>query len=973
MNVKSFKWLPKVLLPGLLFLLIISKCREKNGRDQERLNEAKEREQETAFSALRAQYEFDMLKDPATGTIPKGIFEKEILFAKTLPLKGVLTAANSRVAEVTVLNNYLPAGPNNIGGRTRAIAYDTRFDGSSNRVIITGCVSGGIMRSSDGGNNWTRVTPEGDIHNFTAIAQDSRTGFQDTWYAGGGEPYGNTASENGATYLGYGIWKSANNGITWTKLQPNVTDINGSIIPTGTLETFDHPFDFVHKIAISPASGDVYIAGSRRLLRSRDGGNSFQTVFGSTLGNSLTGQMDVAISDAGRVLLALNGANPDLTLRGVWVSGTGNAGSFSRIAGGQILGIDSVANWRANSYNGISKRILLALAPSNQNVAYVYYENGLSSDAPNFNPEADLFRVDISGNTFTWSNRSANLPDFSGGNLALSDPLSVQAGYDMLVKVKPNDANTVLISGTNLYRSTDGFATRGNTEWINGYNNNFTYSTYPNGHADVHTLAFNPSNNNQAICGDDGGIRITNDVSVTPVTWSNLPNYQTLQYYYVAIDPDAGRNNFAGGSQDNGVMLRDKVKVLNTASQDSNNHIRLNGGDGSAVSISRFNPSDETQYVYGGSQFGTIYRERIAPSRNDENIRPNNLTTSEIGAVDRYGEFVTNFRLNTDNTEDLYYVNFNRLFRTSSASTVTSSAWTELTGVAQAVNPANPASGRTISIRALAFSRGTYATAHCLFIGTTDGKILRLNDPRNSAPGTVPVNITPAGLQGNVQDIAVSPVDDNEVMAVVSNYNTVSIWWTNNAKAASPTWKNAEGDLTLPSVRSCAIVARKDTVGVITMEYYVGTSVGLYSTTNLANTNSPVWQREGGNLLNFAVVQSLAYRPSDNLLLAGTHGNGMYYSYIGRLGSTDPANAGKFIVRASPTVTRASLIYKTGDLTVQKIVVRLFNMKGQLLFREERAYEDATVSLRPYAPGMYILSIMSDDGQHRFTQKVVKQ
>jgi hypothetical protein len=62
----------------------------------------------------------------------------------------------------------------------------------------------------------------------------------------------------------------------------------------------------------------------------------------------------------------------------------------------------------------------------------------------------------------------------------------------MLVTVKPDDPNFVLVGGTNLYRSTDGFATNTRTAWINGYAPDFSYQHYPNGHADQHSFTFTP-------------------------------------------------------------------------------------------------------------------------------------------------------------------------------------------------------------------------------------------------------------------------------------------------------------------------------------------------------------------------------------------------------------------------------------------------------------------------------------------------
>src|SRR5258705_12533723 len=162
-------------------------------------------EQETRYTEMRAKYDFDMMKDPVTGKIPYVIYEKEHEFAKALPVKGFDVNSTARTE---ALNTYYPAGPNNQGGRTRAVAYDVRYNGSTNKVILTGGVSGGIMRSADGGATWTRVSPDNEIHNLYTLVQDPRSGNQDTWYAGGGESIGNSADEVGAVYLGFGIYKS---------------------------------------------------------------------------------------------------------------------------------------------------------------------------------------------------------------------------------------------------------------------------------------------------------------------------------------------------------------------------------------------------------------------------------------------------------------------------------------------------------------------------------------------------------------------------------------------------------------------------------------------------------------------------------------------------------------------------------------------------------------------------------------------
>jgi hypothetical protein len=953
---------------------------QKTGSDNE--------EEPARFAELRAKYDFDMVKDPVTGKLPRAVYDQELAFAKTLPKRKPDINSASRVE---ALNSYNPAGPNNIGGRTRALAYDVRYNGTSNR----------IMRSADGGATWTRVSPDNEIHNVTSIVQDPRSGNQDIWYAGGGEPYGNSASELGMTYLGFGIYKSTNNGVSWTRLPLNtITDINGStILAAGTLETFDHPFDFVHKILVDPATGNLYIAGHRRLVRSTDGGNNFNVVFGGTTGAVSTGGQSDIIKAGSKFILAVNGGNPDAALRGVWTSTTGNLNSWTRIAGGTVLGTDSVASWRANSYKFfastttfIPKRIILTAAPSNQNIVYVCYENGLSNVAPDNAPEADLYKLDMtSGNS--WTNLSANMPDFNGST-NLADPFAIQAGYDLFITVKPDNPNFVLLGGSSLYRSTDGFSTTANTSWIGGYGNSLpTLTFYTNSHPDIHNVVFNPSNVNEVLCSNDGGVQFSSNITASgsTVAWTMVSSYQTLQYYHVSMDPGTGRNNFLGGAQDNGTHFRDKMQLLSTTlPADSNNHIRILGGDGCYTGMSPL--SANTQFFYCGFQLGNLRRFKIAAAPATDNITPAGLTTT--GTSGEFGEFVTNIRLNPDNQEDLYYVNFNRLFRTTNASTVSSTGWADLTGVGQAVNPSNPNAGTDIGIRALGFSRGPYTTSHVLYIGTTNGKIFRLSDPRNSAATTVPADITPPLLPAgsNVQDIAVNPNNDDEIIAVVSNYlvsnNPVtSIWWTNNAKAGAPTWRNAEGNLTLPSIRSCMIVVKKDAVNNPVTEYYIGTSVGLYSAVNidaiLTTGGSVTWQREGGSVLNFAIVQSLAYRPADNVMVIGTHGNGMYYTFLGtpnfvpnqNTGTVDPVvNDRNFIKAVYPTVSNNRIDYKIGNLfTVKKISVQLFSVNGQEFIHNESTYQDGFVDISRLSSGAYILSIYSDDRKHRHLQKIIKQ
>lgn len=976
-----------VLLPILCGILSFSVCMNNKTLQKQKTNSIEFANMEkAAFDPQRNKYMFDMVKDPATGKIPEGIFNKSYMQAMNATEKASFSPDEN--------NTYLIGGNLSAGGRTRTVLYDRRFNGTTNRVILAGAVSGGIFRSDDGGATWTRVAAANQIHNITALAQDPAN--PDIWYAGGGEASGNSADENGALFSGDGIYRSANNGLNWVKLPLLIAGVANSGI--NLPERFDHTFDYVHKIAVNPVNGHVYIGGHRRLIRSTDFGSTWELVFGGTIGAiAVAGTMDIAISTTGRIILGVNGGNPDPTLRGVWSSTTGNSGSFTRIAGGSVLGVDSVDGWLGNNFTDafsgsstlIPKRIVLTMAPSNNNILFVAYENFADPGT-----DIDLWRLDLT--TTSWSNRTGGITDFGGSQ----GTFNTQGGYDLHIAIKPDDPNFVILGGVNLYRSTDGFTFTTNTTWIGGYGDpNLNPFLYPNHHPDQHFISFRPDNSNVLLSAHDGGISLTTNVSASTVAWTYIPNYQTFQYYYVAIDPGFGRNNFIGGLQDNGTWLRDRVGLLGTAINDSNFHRFLFpafSGDGGSVGLA--NNVGGQQFAYASSQLGTMRRASLPNFNTSTLIRPNGLTANPGGG---FGEFVTVFKLNPTNTEDLFYVNFNRLFRTPNASTVTqATGWTELTGVGAAIDASNnPANGRYI--KSLAFSWGPYLPSHALYIGTNDGRIFRIDDPRNVNAATTPVNISIPGLPVpgagqagvNIQDIAVNPNDDNEVMAVISNYevnaaNIASVWWTNNAKSATPTWRNAEGSfITSVSPRSCAIIVKRDAGNNPVTEYYIGTSVGLFSAVNIGPTligaGSVTWFREGGTLLGLPVVQSLAYRPSDNVLLVGTHGNGMYFTYLG-LSNYNPngvtavsnqiLNDKNFISKVLPTITSGSIEYRIGNLfATKRMNVQLYSIEGKEVYRNSTGYQNGSIDVSRFSKGMYVLSITSDDNKYKHLQKIVRQ
>jgi hypothetical protein len=336
---------------------------------------------------------------------------------------------------------------------------------------------------------------------------------------------------------------------------------------------------------------------------------------------------------------------------------------------------------------------------------------------------------------------------------------------------------------------------------------------------------------------------------------------------------------------------------------------------------------------------------------------------------------MTLFVNDPDSTEHLYYNNKNKLYRTKTGSTVTSSTWTEMTGVGNTIP-----SGDNVS--AMAISKSMNGTKY-LYMATDAGIVYRLNNPNTGAASTVPVAITPSTMTANsyVAGISINPRNADTVLVVVSNYDGTTpinnIFWSGNATSATPTWQVLDGVLAPVSSQSCAIVVKNSGV-----EYYVGTSIGLYSTTAISG-NATQWFNEGSGMLKKAIVRSLMNRQKDNTLVVGTHGNGAFVADIGDAvtlgnnvitGINDPVTNDKnFIQLVYPTLTENEVFFRIGNLfTVKTITVELFGINGQRFVQSQQPYQNGSVQLGRLARGSYLLQITSKDGKYRHVQKINK-
>ncbi len=794
-------------------------------------------EGESEDPGARVRFEWLRLHEPATGTIPAGIRERELKFAGGIPVRPEpLEKGNEASGAVSTV--WSRRGPNNVGGRTRALGVDI----TDANVILAGGVSGGLWRSVNGGASWTQSTSAGQLHSVTCLAQDKRAGHTATWYAGTGEYLGNSASgKGGASYTGDGIYKSTDNGVTWFLL-PSTS--------TGMPQAFENYFDYVWSVAPDPSvSGADYVFAATygAIWISADGGVSWNVSKGGA--SPFSPAADVLVTPSGVVYAALSsGSSADW---GVWRSVDGV--TWADITPGDML-----------SNVG---RIVLGSAPSNENVLYVLAETpgaGYQTTYAGKNEAHSFWKYtylsgDGTGTGGSWENRSGNLPNLGQpvGNFAS------QGGYDLIVRVKPDNENIVFVGGTNLYRSGDGFASSiTSTGWMGGYATANNVSQYSAHHADQHSLVFSPTSTSTLYSGHDGGVsKTTNDLS-TAVSWTSLNNgYQTTQFYSVAIDHGTGGNAvLIGGMQDNGTWFVNSTSSTAAWTQ-------LFSGDGGFSAI-----ADGRSSYYVSSQNGTIYRFLLDV----------NGSLQDYARVDPTGGsgylFITPYALDPSNNAVMYLASGGALWRNSNllgiptwtsspgtAGSTTSVNWTNMTG-----------SGLGSSISALGVSKAS--PANRLYFGSSDGRVYRLDNASTAAGSTTPVDVwTGKGLPGGayVSSIAVDPANGDRALLVFSNYSVISAYYTANAGAS---WTAVAGNLEEspdgtgngPSVRWASILPYGGNT-----YYYVGTSTGLYSTVAL-NGSSTVWAQEGPSAIGNVVVDMIDTRTADGLVVVGTHGQGVF-------------------------------------------------------------------------------------------------
>ncbi len=876
----------------------------------------------------RYKWELMRLADPVTGKIPDNIRAKELAFAATLPKYDFSFGQRSAVPV------FSSRGPWNVGGRTRSVAFDVTNDG----IVFSGSVDGGLWRSIDRGVSWTRVSSKAQIPAISCIVQDKRAGHTNTWYYGTGEGTGASASGGGSYYLGNGIYKSTDGGLTWDSLASTFSKTPQFV------DTFDLNWDLA--LDISDTAHDVIYAATTfyGIRKSMDGGSTWKTDLKTT--SYFT---DVKVSTTG---IAYASASSDGVKKGIWRK---QDSTWTKI---------SPPNWDTTIYN----RYVIDINPSNENEVYFlggntpFHGQETTRNFGNITEWNSLWKYTYMGGNGdssggVWTDLSQNIPKDS----TTFGSFNSQGGYDLLVKVHPDSSNIVYIGGTDLYRSTDGFTSSNNTRVIGGYNIGSTlpfYKIYPDHHPDQHNLAFLPSNHDVMISTCDGGVFKTMNDRADSVIWQSLNNgYVTTQFYSVAIDHGAVPNNIViGGTQDFGSWFTNNTTLTTPWTNPG-------AGDGGFCFI-----DNGYNNYYLSRDEGVIAKATLDTAGNVTAFR-------RIDPIDGLSKgaylFINPFIIDPNNNNAMFMSAGGQVWRNDSLSAIALTNQWDSISQGWFVFP-DSLSG--VAVTALAMSKNP---AGILYYGTSRRRVFRVDSPYSATPVAVEItsikNVNAFPASGYVNCIAIDPTDANKIIVVFSNYSVYSLFYSDNG---GTTWIKIGGNLepadgTGPSVRWASIIPVAS--GNV---YLVGTSIGLFGTSTL-DTLKTVWTQLDPNGIGNMVVDMIDYRASDGLVAIATHGGGIYTANItdvlpiGLPNLTIPSLS--VTVYPNPATTKAVISFSLNK--ADYLTIKVFDIKGALVETlmqgklEEGAHQ-FVLDRKNMSAGVYFVNIKTGNGINE-TRKVV--
>ena len=820
-------------------------------------------------------------------------------------------------------NAWLERGPNNIGGRTRAVLFDPNDINNPNpnddyTRVFAGSVSGGLWVNddiTDINSSWQLVTGLPDNISVTVLEADPNN--TNILYLGSGESYSSGFG------VGNGIYKSIDGGTTWQQVlggNEGTSSVDGAsyyvdgifhvndIVArnnNGTTEVYAAIASASYREAAAPFN--ILGFDQRGLYKSTDDGANW-----SRFPLQYTSGLYVNPND---IELDIN--------NNIWLATTND---FFNNPGGYIYESTDGNTFTLKYTIPNGQRTEIEPSQTTAGTFWILAE---------VNRRADIF---ITTNDFDTVNTLAEPNDADNG-IAATDFTRGQAFYDLVIEADAN--NNLYVGGIDLFKYN---TTNNNWDQISKWKNdnglqNITASFV---HADQHAIAFRPNNTNQAIIGNDGGVyysaAFSTSVNNATAMEARVKDYNVTQFYYGAIaDSDIlDGDDIVGGTQDNGTLAAIDATV------GINNFFTALGGDGAYTEI------DEAD-GYAVVSFPFLNHAYVPYPSLDASIGYFIVFESNPSSF-REGEFINVAELDKTN---------NRLFTNASIS-----GGSFQIGQHSNVNGGN---GNVTTFEmtdplldnvptALKIS----ADGQTLYAGLKNGKLLKIDNAHTENPGFT--DISDINFVGSISDIEFG-LNENQLLVSFHNYGVTNIWYSPNQGTS---WNDKEGDFPDIPVKSILM----NPLLTDGEEVIVGTELGVWRSQNF-ETMSPTWVQSNNGMRSVPVLD-LDMRASDNIVLATTHGRGFFTGQFlsGTLSAAEIQSENQFTIY--PTISDGNMSLGANENGLASITT--YTLSGQQVNHQTINLTKNTttkVKLSNIASGVYILKIQQ--GKNIQTQKIIIQ
>ncbi len=465
-------------------------------------------------------------------------------------------------------------GPTNISGRVTDVAVANRK--GKTRVIYVATASGGLWKTENEGQTFEPIFEQAASvqgGNVEVAPSDPNT----IWY-GTGE-----ANIFRSSNAGVGIFKSTDAGKTWQHMGLALTHT-------------------IARIVIHPTSPDiVYVAaGGREWTDNEDRGVYKTTDGGKTWVKSLYVDAKTAAND-----LVMDPTDPNVLYATTWQRFRAKWNDPRTFPGYTGTGIHKTTDG-GRTWTPINEglpvpdkrgRIGIDIARSNPNVVYAFvdnYEIARESKPGELDSYGRQRRGTIKGaEIYRSDNKGQAWKKVSESNSFMEGAAATYGWVFAQVRVDPNNENTVYFMGLGLNQSTDGGK---------------TFRELRGMHSDHHALWIDPSNSDNLLNGNDGGVVMSFDGGKT---WRQfLDNLPVVTFFNVMFD-NAEPLRVYGSVQDHGSyratvdLSRGRDKIPAQAWEETL------GGEGTNHAID----TSDNNTVYASSFYGNLDRADLSKPR----------------------------------------------------------------------------------------------------------------------------------------------------------------------------------------------------------------------------------------------------------------------------------------------------------------------------------------------------------------------